>query len=117
MVLIINNVILYLRTKKASGAHSTNPQLEQNESDADRQMPPESDSCHAGEEEQATISEISTLLVPSPESTSSIPQDSDAPHPLSSASSSVPPSDPTVSASYQEIISSVTRYAYIEIFI
>ena len=111
LVAIINNAIVYFWSGKTPRIPSTEPQIdsEQNETDADTEIPPALDSRNAGEDEQGRTAEISTALVPSHESTtSSTPHDSDG-HPLSSTSSSAAPPAPTLIGSYHEIVSAITR--------
>jgi hypothetical protein len=114
LIAIINNVVLYLRSRKNQRTPSTNLQIhpEQGETDAEREIPPASDSDEAGKGDQVKILELSAALIPSHESTSRIPHDSDT-RPPSSNPTCVPPPVPPVIVSYHEIISAVTRCVHV----
>jgi hypothetical protein len=114
LIVIINNVILYLWFRKNQRTPSTNLQLDskQGETDTGREIPPPSDSEKAGKGEQVKISELSTALIPSNESMSCVPHDSET-CPPSSNPSSVPPPVPPRIVSYHEIISAVTRCVHV----
>jgi hypothetical protein len=109
-IAIINNVVIYLRSRKNQRTPYANLQIDsvQGETDTEIEMLPASDSHHAGEDEQVRISELPPALIPSHESTSCAPHDSDTTHPPS-ALSYVPPPVPPMIVSYHEIISAVTR--------
>jgi hypothetical protein len=110
LIAIINNVVLYLWFRKNQRTPSTNLQLDSKQGDTDtgREIPPASNSDKAGKGEQVKISELSTALIPSNESTSCGPHDSDT-RPPSSAPTYVPPPVTPMIVSYHEIISAVTR--------
>jgi hypothetical protein len=114
LIAIINNVVLYLWFRKNQRTPSTNLQLDskQGETDTGREIPPASDSDKAGKGEQVKISELSTALIPSDESTSCVPHDSDTRSP-SSTPTCVPPPVPPMIVSYHEIISAVTRCVHV----
>ena len=103
-------IILYLRNRETQKRSPTNPQINppQNETDAEREMPPVSDSQNAGEVEQVTTSEVSTAVVPSQESTGCAPHHPDG-HSQLQTSCNVPPPAPTLISSYHEIVAAIIR--------
>jgi hypothetical protein len=114
LIVIINNIVIYLRSRKNQRIPYANLQIDsvQGETDTEREMLPVSDSHDAGEGEQVRISELPPALIPSHESTSCAPHDSDTHHP-SLTPSSAPPPVPRMIISYHEIISAVTRCVHV----
>jgi hypothetical protein len=110
LVVIIHNILLYIRNRKTQGTRSTNLQIdsEQNETDTEREVSPASDSRNASEYMKTSESATMTALVSSGESTSCAPYDFDA-HPPSSTSLSAPLPPPTLIGSYHEIVHAITR--------
>jgi hypothetical protein len=124
LMVILNDAVLYFRNRKTQRMPLVDIQInsEQNEKDADREMPPTLDSPNAVEDGHVVVSEISTTLVPTQESRSLVLQDSNASHRWQSPStctpctSSAPPPAHALIVSYQEIVSAITRYVLFGFF-
>jgi hypothetical protein len=111
LVVIIHNILLYFRTRKTQGKHSTSFQIasEQNETDTEGELLSASDCRNAGESVRASETTTVTALTPSGESTSCGLHDFNV-HPPSTIPPSVPLPAPTLISSYHEIVAAITRY-------
>jgi hypothetical protein len=111
LVVIIHNILLYFRTRKTQGKHSTSFQTasEQNETDTEGELLSASDCRNAGESLRASETTTVTALTTSGESMSCGLHDFDV-HPPSTITPSVPPPVPTLIGSYHEIVAAITGY-------